>query len=69
LADGRVLSRHIENAIGSTANPLSDKALETKFLDLADGILPRAQAERLMQRCWSIESLADAGVLGAEASA
>jgi 2-methylcitrate dehydratase PrpD len=68
LADGRVLTRHVENAIGSTANPLSDKALETKFLDLADGILPHAQTERLMTHCWNIEMLADAGVLGAEAS-
>lgn len=68
LADGHVLTRHIENAIGSTANPLSDKALETKFLDLADGILPHAQTERLMTHCWNIEMLADAGVLGAEAS-
>ena len=68
LADGRVLTCHVENAIGSTANPLSDKALETKFLDLADGILPHAQTERLMTHCWNIEMLADAGVLGAEAS-
>ncbi len=40
LTDGKVLSKHIEHAIGSLERPMSDEALEAKFADLADGILP-----------------------------
>lgn len=61
LKNGKVLTKHIENSIGSLEKPLSDAALETKFSDLADGILPRTQAQKLMQLCWSLEQAADAG--------
>ena len=45
LKDGRVLTRHIEHAIGSLEKPMSDAALEAKFADLAEGILAKAQAD------------------------
>jgi len=63
LKNGKVLTKHIENAIGSLEKPLSDAALEVKFADLADGILPRTQAQKLMQLCWSLEQAADAGAI------
>jgi len=63
-----VLSRHIETAIGSTQKPMSDAALEAKFLDLSDGVLPRPQADKLMQLCWQIERQADAGGLARAAA-
>jgi 2-methylcitrate dehydratase PrpD len=69
LKDGRVLKRHIENAIGSLARPLSDAALEAKFRDLADGVLPPAQAGRLIGLCWGIEAAPDAGLVAAAAAA
>jgi 2-methylcitrate dehydratase PrpD len=68
LKDGRVLSRHIETAIGSVQKPMSDAALEAKFLDLSDGILPRPQADRLMQQCRQIDRQADAGALARAAA-
>ena len=68
LKDGRTLSRHIEHAIGSQEKPLSDAALEAKFTDLADGILPAAQTRRVMDLCWEIEKASDAGALAAAAS-
>src|SRR5580704_9791365 len=40
LKDGRRLHRYIEHAVGSLDAPMSDRALEGKFADLADGILP-----------------------------
>jgi hypothetical protein len=58
-----VLTKHIENAIGSLEKPLSDAALEAKFADLADGILPGTQAQKLMQLCWSLERAADVGAI------
>jgi len=60
LKDGRRLEKFIENAIGSVKNPMTDAMLETKFLDLADGVLPQAKAKRLMDLCWKVETLADA---------
>ena len=63
LKNGKMLTKHIENATGSLEKPLSDAALEAKFADLAVGILPAAQAQKLMQLCWSLEQVADVGAI------
>ena len=68
LKDGRTLRRHIRNAIGSLNNPMSDKALEAKFFDLADGVLPARQARELVEKCWAIETASDAGSLARAAA-
>jgi 2-methylcitrate dehydratase PrpD len=60
LKDGRTLHRHIEHAIGSLEMPMTDKALEVKFADLADGILPAATIRQAMDLCWKVETLANA---------
>jgi 2-methylcitrate dehydratase PrpD len=57
LSDGKKLARHVEKAIGSAEVPMSDQALEAKFSDLAEGILPPAQTRRLMDLCWTVEKL------------
>jgi len=61
LKDGRKLHKFIEHAIGSLEVPMTDKQLETKFLDLVNGILPDAQVRRLMDACWQVETLKNAG--------
>ena len=61
LKDGRAFDRRIEHAIGSVERPMSDAALETKFRDLAEGILPEAQVRRVMDLCWRIGELPNAG--------
>jgi 2-methylcitrate dehydratase PrpD len=61
LTDGRVLRRRIEHAIGSLEKPMSDADLARKFTDLAEGILPKPQVEKVMELCWKAEGLADAG--------
>ncbi len=61
--DGRKLEKHVEHAIGSLGKPMSDADLEFKFLQLADGVLPKAQAEKLLKAAWNIEALTDAGGL------
>jgi len=66
--DGRILSRHIDKAIGSLEKPMSDAALEKKFLDLSDGILPEPKARTVMETCRKIEQQADAGALARTAS-
>jgi 2-methylcitrate dehydratase PrpD len=60
LRDGTRLHKYIEHAIGSLEKPMSDAALERKFADLADGVLPAGQARRVMDLCWSLETLPDA---------
>ena len=63
LKDGRVLQKHIEHAIGSRERPMTDEDLSEKFHSLADDILGRDQAGRLLDETWSLESLSDAAAL------
>lgn len=63
LKDGRVLALRVEHAMGSLEKPMSNAALEAKFLDLADGVLPPDRAEALIRKCWNVEQLSDAGSL------
>jgi 2-methylcitrate dehydratase PrpD len=60
LGDGRQLHRFIEHAVGSVEVPMTDKQLEVKFTDLADGILPAPAIRRVMDACWNVEGLSDA---------
>jgi 2-methylcitrate dehydratase PrpD len=60
LKDGRQLHRYIEHALGSVEVPMTDKQLESKFTDLADGILPAPAIRRVMDACWNVESLPNA---------
>jgi 2-methylcitrate dehydratase PrpD len=61
LKDGRRLHRYVEHAVGSLDAPMSDRALEVKFTDLADGILPAPVIRSAMDLCWNVETLASAG--------
>jgi 2-methylcitrate dehydratase PrpD len=60
LQDGRKLEKTITDAIGSTKNPMTDAALEAKFADLAEGVIPKAQARKVMDLCWGVEKLGNA---------
>ncbi|MGC2082521.1 MAG: MmgE/PrpD family protein [Bradyrhizobium sp.] len=60
LKDGRQLHRYIEHAIGSVEVPMTDKQLETKFSDLAEGIIPPDAIRRVMDACWNVETLPNA---------
>ena len=56
----RTLHRYIQHAVGSLDVPMSDKALEVKFADLADGILPSPVIRQAMDLCWNVETLGNA---------
>lgn len=60
LKSGKTLEKFVEHAIGSLDRPMSDSDLETKFHGLADGVIGRADADRLMRLCWDIGKLKDA---------
>ncbi|HTO95467.1 MAG TPA: hypothetical protein VMK66_00370 [Myxococcales bacterium] len=47
---------------------MSDKALEAKLTDLAEGILPPAQTRALIDLCWNVERLPAAGDLARAAA-
>src|ERR1700733_2954050 len=61
LKDGRRLHRYIEHAVGSLDAPMSDRALEAKFADLADSVIPASAIRPVMDACWNVESLNNAG--------
>jgi 2-methylcitrate dehydratase PrpD len=61
LKDGRQLEKSIQHAIGSLEAPMTDHDLETKFTDLADGILASEQIHKLIDLCWSVEKLSNTG--------
>ena len=67
LKDGRVLNLFVEHVVGSLERPMSDADLEAKFLDLAKGVLPDAQARALMDLCWKVEGLPNAAALATAA--
>jgi 2-methylcitrate dehydratase PrpD len=69
LKDGRRLEKYIEHVTGSVKNPMTDAALEAKFLDLAGGVLPAAQARKVLDLCWNVEKLAGAGEIAKSAAA
>jgi 2-methylcitrate dehydratase PrpD len=63
LVDGRVVSRHVEKVIGSSERPMSDRDLEEKVAGLCEGILPSRGARTLIDTCWALPGLADAGAI------
>ena len=67
LKDGRQLDKSVQHAIGSLEAPMSDHDLETKFTDLAEGILTSEQIRKLISLCWSVEKLSNAGDLATAA--
>ena len=40
---------------------MSNTDLDRKFTDLAEGILPKEQTAKVMELCWKVEGLSDAG--------
>ncbi len=66
--DGRVVSTHVEHALGTLARPMSDDDLEAKFRGLATGVLPAARIAELITLCWDIAGLDDAGALARAAA-
>ena len=61
LKGGKVLEKYVEHAVGSLGRPMSDADLEAKFRGLAEGMLSRAEADKLIRLCWEVGRLKDAG--------
>jgi 2-methylcitrate dehydratase PrpD len=59
LRDGRSFDRYVPEPYGAASNPLTDAALEEKFLGLAEPVLGAARAREALAQLWRIEELAD----------
>lgn len=69
LRDGTSLERHVEHALGTLEHPMSDADLEEKFRALAEGTLPAGRIGQLIDACWNVFRLEDAGVIARLAAA
>jgi 2-methylcitrate dehydratase PrpD len=61
LKSGERLTTFVEHAVGSVENPMSDRMIEDKFHGMADGVLNQHQAHSIVDLCWRVDELADAG--------
>lgn len=57
LKDGRVLKEHVEHAVGTQLNPMSDEQLNRKFREAASFTLPQEKIEALLDLIWHFEEL------------
>jgi 2-methylcitrate dehydratase PrpD len=60
LKGGKVLEKFVEHAVGSLDRPMSDADLESKFRGLAEGVLSKAETDKLIRLCWDVGGLGDA---------
>jgi 2-methylcitrate dehydratase PrpD len=61
LKSGEELEKRIEQVVGSAACPMSDAQLEAKVRCLGEENLSVAQADRMIETCWRLSTLEDAG--------
>ncbi len=57
--NGKREAIRVEYHRGHPKNPMSDAEIAEKFHSLADGVLPRAQAGKLLDCIWNLEKLTD----------
>jgi 2-methylcitrate dehydratase PrpD len=59
LKDGRKVHVFVEHAIGSLERPMSDRDLEAKFHSMADEVIGKEKAGRLIEACWKLGDAQD----------
>jgi 2-methylcitrate dehydratase PrpD len=66
LSDGRRIEKHVEHAIGSLEQPLSDAQLEAKFKGSCMPVLGAAATDALLSLGWAFETLPNIRELAAK---
>jgi 2-methylcitrate dehydratase PrpD len=61
LADGRTVSIFIEQSLGNLKKPMTNAQLEAKFRDQASAVLSSDAIDRLIEQCWTVDTLHDVG--------
>jgi 2-methylcitrate dehydratase PrpD len=59
LKNGNQVKVQVAHAIGSLENPMSDQALESKFMNLSEPILGKQQTQELIKACWNLGKASD----------
>lgn len=59
LRDGTTHQVHVEHAIGSVGNPMSNEQLERKFRSLVEPVLSAERTDALIEACWELDRLPD----------
>jgi 2-methylcitrate dehydratase len=59
LQGGAQVSKRHDYPPGHPRNRASDAAIERKFYEMADGVLPRAAAQRVIESVWRLDGYAD----------
>jgi 2-methylcitrate dehydratase len=60
LTDGRTLVREVEFPRGHAGNPMTDAEVEAKFRRVAEPKYGKGKADRMLKRCWELETLTSA---------
>ena len=68
MKDGTVFTRHVEHALGTLENPMSDLQLEAKFRTVVEGILPPRRVDLLLQQLRTLPELPSAALIPQSAS-
>ncbi|MBK8914302.1 MAG: MmgE/PrpD family protein [Phycisphaerales bacterium] len=63
LSDGRTLSKRVDYPRGHAGNPMTDDEVVAKFNRLADGVVSRSVAQRIVEQCMGFEKLTDVAQL------
>jgi len=63
--DGSVRTQHVEHALGSLQKPMSDADINFKFLDLTAEKFTKEKSQQVLDQCWRVGQMANAGDLGA----
>ena len=61
LTGGRVVRTFVERSLGNLNRPMTDRQLDDKFRDQGVLALPAAAVDRVLELCWRIDELPDAG--------
>jgi 2-methylcitrate dehydratase PrpD len=61
--DGGARERHVTSPKGEPANPMTFQEIEAKFMDLAEPVIGRKKAERVIETVYGLEDLNDSAKL------
>ncbi len=59
VAGGVTHEVHVPHASGTVLNPMSDAAMNAKFLANAEPVIGSARAQRVCEMAWALEQLPD----------
>ena len=59
LFDGTSFEVHIAHASGTHLNPMTDEAIEAKFMANAKPVLGIARCQDIVEKVWTLENCAD----------